>query len=57
MKKCKTFLMKKFGSAGYGPAFGKYMQDSKRKLTPLQITQGRRQIKVPRLKALAAETN
>lgn len=62
-RRCKTFLMKKFGTAGYGPAFGRHMQDFKGKLTTLHIKGGnlkeskRRSIQVPRLRVLAAETN
>lgn len=56
-RRCKTFLMKKFGSKGFGAAFGRYMQTKTGKLTSLHLTNNDRILTVPKLRDLAAETN
>lgn len=49
--------MKKFGSKGFGAAFGRHMQTKLGKLTNLHIRNNRRILTVPKLRELAAETN
>lgn len=57
LRKCKTFLMKKFGSKGFGVAFGRHMQTKSGKLTSLHLVNNRSTLTVPKLRELAAETN
>ena len=48
--RCKRFIMKKFGTKGYGMNFVRHMQDSRGKPTRLKISQGRLTIQVPSLR-------
>ena len=57
LRKCKTFLMKKFGPKGFGVAFGRHMQTKSGKLTSLHLENNPSTLTVPKLRELAAETN
>jgi len=47
--KCKTFLMKKYGSNGYGPSFGRHLQNEFGKPTSLYIKGVKRKLQVYKL--------